>query len=233
METQKRLDSKGITLIELLVVLVISTILIGGIYRLFITQSKVYTIQDQVVEVQQNTRAAMEILLKDLRMTGFDNDRTPAVPVPSPPLTPDDHAITVMYEQDDALRQVRYWVDAGARLLRQETTNGVSNTEALLENVNALNFSYGTDENEDGIMDDRDGNQMLSLSDWVPQATVQKPKGDCRSCESDGETHAGESRFAEHGSTNLGFSHHASQSLNDVVNGGTTNDTENDKHPDE
>jgi len=176
METQMRLDSKGMTLIELLVVLVVSTILIGGIYRLFITQSKVYTIQDQVVEVQQNTRGAMELLLKDLRMTGFDNDRTPAVPVPSPPLTPDDHAITVMYEQNDALRQVRYWVDAGARLLRQETTNGVSNTEALLENVNALNFSYGTDENEDGIMDDRDGNQMLSLSDWVPQATVQSRK---------------------------------------------------------
>jgi prepilin-type N-terminal cleavage/methylation domain-containing protein len=176
METQKRFDSKGMTLIELLVVLVISTILIGGIYRLFVSQGKVYAIQDQVVEVQQNTRAAMEILLRDLRMTGFDNDRTPAVPVPSPPLVPEDHALTVMYEQNDALRQVRYWVDGGARLLRQETTNGVSNTEALLENVNALNFSYGTDENEDGIMDDRDGNQILSPNDWVPQATVQNRK---------------------------------------------------------
>jgi len=176
METQKRFDSKGMSLIELLVVLVICTILIGGIYRLFISQSKVYTAQEQVVEVQQNTRGAMEILLRDLRMTGFDNDRTPAIPVPSPPLTPEDHAITVMYEQSDALRQVRYWVDAGARLLRQETTNGVSNTEALLENVNALNFSYGIDENEDGIMDDRDANQMLSLNDWVPQATVQNRK---------------------------------------------------------
>jgi len=173
MDTQKRFDSKGMTLIELLVVLVISTILIGGIYRLFVSQSKVYTIQDQVVEVQQNTRAAMEIILRDLRMTGFDNDRTTAVIVPHPPLVPEDHAFTVMYEQNDALRQVRYWVDGGARLLRQETTNDVSNTEALLENVNALNCSYGTDENEDGIMDDRDGDQMLSLNDWVPQGTVQ------------------------------------------------------------
>jgi prepilin-type N-terminal cleavage/methylation domain-containing protein len=176
METQKRFDSKGITLIELLVVLVICTILIGGIYRLFISQSRAYTVQDRVVEVQQNTRAAMEILLRDLRMTGFDNDRTTAVIVPEPPLVPEDHAFTVMYEQNDALRQVRYWVDGGARLLRQETTNGVSNTEALLENVNALNFSYGTDENEDGIMDDRDGDEMLSLNDWVPQATVQNRK---------------------------------------------------------
>jgi len=171
-----RLDSKGVTLIELLVVLVISTILIGGIYRLFTSQNKVYTLQEQVVEVQQSTRAAMEILLKDLRMTGYDNDRTPAIPIPSPPLTPDNHAITVMYEQNDALRQVRYWVDGGARLLRQETANGISATEALLENVNALNFSYGIDENEDGIMDDRDGNQVLSLGDWAPQATAQNRK---------------------------------------------------------
>ena len=171
-----RLDAKGITLIELLVVLVVCTILIGGIYRLFTSQNKVYTVQEQVVEVQQNTRAAMEILLKDLRMTGYDNDRTPAIPIPSPPLTPDDQAITVMYEQNDALRQVRYWVDAGARLLRQETTNGVSNTEALLENVNALNFSYGTDENDDGIMDDRDADQILSLGDWAPRADAQNRK---------------------------------------------------------
>ena len=171
-----RLDAKGITLIELLVVLVVCTILIGGIYRLFTSQNKVYAVQEQVVEVQQNTRAAMEILLKDLRMTGYDNDRTPAIPIPSPPLTPDDQAITVMYEQNDALRQVRYWVDAGARLLRQETTNGVSNTEALLENVNALNFSYGTDENDDGIMDDRDADQILSLGDWAPRADAQNRK---------------------------------------------------------
>jgi Tfp pilus assembly protein PilW len=154
------------------VVLVICTILIGGIYRLFVSQSRAYTVQDQVVEVQQNTRAAMEILLRDLRMTGFDNDRTATVIVPDPPLVPEDHAFTVMYEQNDALRQVRYWVDGGARLLRQETINGVSNTEALLENVSALNFSYGTDENGDGVMDDRDGDQMLSLNDWVPQAAV-------------------------------------------------------------
>ena len=174
MET--RLDSKGMSLIELLVVLVICTILIGGIYRLFINQSRVYTVQEQVVEVQQNTRGAMEILLKDLRMTGFDNDRTPAVPIPSPPLTPADQAITVMYEQNDAVRQVHYWVDGGARLLRQETTNGVSNTEALLENVNGLTFSYGVDENEDGIMDDRDTNQVLSLGDWASEAVAQTRK---------------------------------------------------------
>jgi Tfp pilus assembly protein PilW len=39
---------------------------VGGFYRIFIAQSKAYTVQDQVVEVQQNVRNAMEILVKDL-----------------------------------------------------------------------------------------------------------------------------------------------------------------------
>ena len=46
--------NKGITLIELLVALVISGILVGGIYRTFIGQQKTYTVQERVVDMQQN-----------------------------------------------------------------------------------------------------------------------------------------------------------------------------------
>ena len=63
-------NKRGVTLIELLVALVIGGIVVAGIYRVFIAQSKAYTIQDQVVEVQQSIRSAMEILLRDLRMAG-------------------------------------------------------------------------------------------------------------------------------------------------------------------
>ena len=170
MKKQSRFNAHGMTLIELLVVLVICSMLIGGIYRLFIGQSKAYTIQDQVVEVQQNTRAAMEILLRDLRMTGFNDDRTPLVTVPRPPVVPEDHAITVFYEYDNAQYQIRYWVDGSSRLMRQETINGASTTQPLLENVEAFNLAYGVDENEDGAMDDRDHDG--TLDDWLSRAAV-------------------------------------------------------------
>ena len=65
------LGQKGFTLIELLVALVISFILIGGIYGTFTSQQKAYTIQDQVAEAQQNARMAMNILLRDIRMAGY------------------------------------------------------------------------------------------------------------------------------------------------------------------
>jgi type II secretory pathway pseudopilin PulG len=169
MDKSFRQNSKGITLIELLVVLVICTMLIGGIYRLFVSQSRAYTVQDQVVEVQQNTRLAMDVLLQDLRMVGYDNDTTAAVRVVQA-VVPEDHAVTVRYEHENAVREVRYWVDETFRLMRQRTHNGVTTTEPMVENVDAFDLSYGVDLDEDGAMDDTDHDGILD--DWVPAASA-------------------------------------------------------------
>ena len=74
MRTGWLFKEKGVTLIELLVTLIISAIVVGGIYRVFIAQTKAYTVQDQIVEIQQTVRSAMDILLRDLRMTGYYDD---------------------------------------------------------------------------------------------------------------------------------------------------------------
>lgn len=171
MTTQSIFKQKGVTLIELLVALVVCGIVIGAIYRLFVVQTRAYTIQDSVVEIQQSVRSAMEILLRDLRMTGFDDDSTAStVTVPTPIVTPvQDSDITVSYEYyDSSLAQyqrhtVRYWRDAGtSTLFRQRTINATAESaETLLENVDALTFTYGIDTDEDGDVDS-----------WVSAAAV-------------------------------------------------------------
>ena len=170
METAFRLNKKGLTLIELLVGLVICAIVVAGIYRLFIAQGKAYVVQDQVVEVQQNVRSAMEVMLRDLRMAGFDDDTTPLVTNPEPPVLPGDTSVTVRYEHGNAPYEVLYRLDAGSVLNRLETKNGVSTTETILENVDALTFSYGVDEDNDNAMDDRNGNGLAD--DWISAGTV-------------------------------------------------------------
>jgi len=65
--------NKGVTLIELLVALVISSILVGAIYRTFIGQQKTYTVQEQVVDMQQNVRATINRMMVEIRMAGFGN----------------------------------------------------------------------------------------------------------------------------------------------------------------
>ena len=165
-----RLNKKGITLIELLVALAICGMVMGGIYKVFTAQSKAYTVQDQVAEVQQSVRSAMEILLRDLRMAGFDNDSIlSTITINSPIANLSDHSITVNYEYyDKALAQyqkhtVAYWRDAGSStLIRQLTVDDVARPqETLLENVDNLNFRYGVDVNEDG-----------ALEDWVPAGSI-------------------------------------------------------------
>jgi prepilin-type N-terminal cleavage/methylation domain-containing protein len=63
--------NKGVTLIELMIALVISAILVGGTYSLFISQQRTYISQDQIVGAQQDGRAALIIMAKDIRMAGM------------------------------------------------------------------------------------------------------------------------------------------------------------------
>jgi len=64
---------KGITLIELLVALVISGFLLAAAYRTFIGQQKTFVVQEQVVDIQQNVRAAINRMMTELRMSSFGN----------------------------------------------------------------------------------------------------------------------------------------------------------------
>lgn len=64
----------GLTLIELLIALVLSSILTAVLYRAFISQQKTYTVQDQVVDMQQNVRIAMGQMTREIRMAGYGGD---------------------------------------------------------------------------------------------------------------------------------------------------------------
>ncbi|MBS3919540.1 MAG: PilW family protein [Deltaproteobacteria bacterium] len=155
------LNPKGITIIELLVALVIFAVVIAGTYRLFISQSRAYTVQDRVVETQQSIRSAMEVLLRDLRMTGFDNDSPDSKIDITTPLNVGTDQIIVDYEFDNTTRySVRYWRDAGFQTLRRKLTTHKDDgssvegpEETLLENVEDLQFTYGVDKDNSKVLD--------------------------------------------------------------------------------
>ena len=69
--TSESRKNQGLTLIELLVAMAISAILIAAIYRTFIGQHKTYTVQEQVVDMQQNVRVAINRMMREIRMAGF------------------------------------------------------------------------------------------------------------------------------------------------------------------
>jgi len=63
----------GLTLLELLVALVISVLVIAAVYRTFVRQQKSYSIQEDVVDIQQNARVALNRMVSEVRMAGFGN----------------------------------------------------------------------------------------------------------------------------------------------------------------
>jgi prepilin-type N-terminal cleavage/methylation domain-containing protein len=65
------LKKNGVTLIELLIALVLSSMLTAALYRVFISHQKIYTVQDQVAEMQQNIRIAMGQMTREIRMAGY------------------------------------------------------------------------------------------------------------------------------------------------------------------
>lgn len=61
----------GFTLVELLVVILIFGIFAGAVYSLYIAHMKTVITREEVLDVQQNVRIAMDRLSRDLRMAGF------------------------------------------------------------------------------------------------------------------------------------------------------------------
>ena len=62
----------GFTLVELLIALAISGIVMAGVYSAFKTQQDSYLAQEQVAEVQQNLRASINYMMRNIQMAGFD-----------------------------------------------------------------------------------------------------------------------------------------------------------------
>ncbi|MDY0270493.1 PilW family protein [Trichloromonas sp.] len=75
----------GFTLIELLIVMVVMGLVITSVYSLFINSKKTATTSEEVVDVQQNLRIAIDTLAGDIRMAGFllPNDTDPISSAPA------------------------------------------------------------------------------------------------------------------------------------------------------
>lgn len=63
---------QGFTIVELIIAMAMSLVVMGAIYSLFTTQQKSYIHQERVATVQQNLRAAMYMMSREIRMAGCD-----------------------------------------------------------------------------------------------------------------------------------------------------------------
>jgi prepilin-type N-terminal cleavage/methylation domain-containing protein len=93
--TQSLLSQAGHTLLEVLIALLIMGIVTTAIFQTYVVQHNNYTTQEEITNVQQNARAAIQELGKHARMAGF------ALPLGVAPIRPanaNPDSLTVTYK---------------------------------------------------------------------------------------------------------------------------------------
>lgn len=90
-------NRSGFTLIEVLIVAAMLGIVMGAIYSLYVTHQRTAYTQEEVVDVQQNLRIAMDSISRDIRMSGFliPKDANPRAPNPPPAPPGNDQTMPV------------------------------------------------------------------------------------------------------------------------------------------
>jgi len=146
-------NESGFSLVELMVVVAIASMMLAAMYGLFITLSRSYTTEEVKADAMQDVRAALNFMIRDIRMAGLDPKRTDKFGIEEANSTKilftsdlnsdgviDDEGGTAPLNQE----RVTYLFDLANNQLDQvlyEGTGSQSN-QPVLDNVIALNFSY-------------------------------------------------------------------------------------------
>ncbi|XOF32940.1 MAG: prepilin-type N-terminal cleavage/methylation domain-containing protein [Candidatus Electrothrix sp. YB6] len=136
-------DRHGFTLVELMVALAISSIIVAGIYAAYTSQQRINQAQDQIVEMQQNLRAGLDMMARELRMAGYDPDTTAGAGF-TVANEKEVEFTRVINEATGALETIHYDLydgySDGQNDLGREVNS--SNKRVLIENVENIEFLY-------------------------------------------------------------------------------------------
>lgn len=157
-------NNKGFTIVELLIVMGMSLIVMGGIYQVYYSQQKAYVLQDQTSAMQQNLRAAIYLMTRNIRMAGYS---TAGATAGLTAAAPNSIAFTMDLNGNgtttDPNENVTYRLyDAYGDGDNDLSMDSGSGNSPLAENMDVLNFVY-LDGNGTILDDDGNGNVIASI----------------------------------------------------------------------
>ena len=146
--------NKGFTLLEMMISIAVFGIIMTGIYQTFHYQQRSYLKQEQMVDAQQNLRAGLYFLTRDIKMAGYDPEGDADATITTANIAQLDFQVDGDGSGvigDAAMETVQYALtnDADAdgiadafpcSLGRQY--NGAGGFQPVCDNVEALEFCY-------------------------------------------------------------------------------------------
>jgi len=134
----------GFTLVEIMVSMVISSLVIAGVYGVYTIQQRSYTVQEQVTELQQRLRSAVDFMTRDMRMAGYNPDGACDVNKETNGiLTWTSDNFSFQYCENGEMNRIVYSMD-GSDLVRTLTVGSAGSgvPRKIAEGVDAIEFQY-------------------------------------------------------------------------------------------
>ena len=153
-------NDRGFTLIELLIAMAVGLIVLGAVYAVFTVQNKQLANQEQLTEIHQNARIAMEMMVHEISMAGYNQTTAPATITAVNRCTgtttasncagiTNAAANTISFAADingdgditDSNEHITYYLDTSDGALKRKSTLSAYG-QPVVENVESLNFIY-------------------------------------------------------------------------------------------
>ncbi len=129
-------SESGLTLVELMLALLLAILLMGGVFMAYNVNHKTSHVQSQITMMQQDLRAVMDIVEREVRMAGYDPGRSTTAGIIS--ADPGQISISMDINADGVLSGdqeiVNFRLDEDGNILR--------NSEVLAGEVTLLTFQY-------------------------------------------------------------------------------------------
>jgi len=141
---QKFKTAVGFTLMELLVAMTIGLIVLGGVAKTFTAQSRQNSAEEQIGQMQQNVRGALDLMLREIQMAGykpaggtFNGIQTSTSTTLRIKLDLDSSGVAT----DGATDDISYTFDNSTGLITR-TLNNTASSATLADNITACTFTY-------------------------------------------------------------------------------------------
>ena len=156
-----RVSNQGFTIVELLVGMALSLLAMGAVYSTFLSQQKSYVVQEQVAAMQQNLRAAMFYMQREIRMAGCDPLNTGNFGI----TTANANSITFSEDIDDGTvgNPPDGTLQAGENIIYSRSGGNLvrnvgGGNQAVAQNIDALDFVYLTGASPPVVLNPGGGN---------------------------------------------------------------------------
>jgi type IV pilus assembly protein PilW len=144
-QDRKARNDRGYTLVELMVAIAIGMIVMASVATTFTSQTRAYSAQEQINQMEQNARGALDIMSRELKMAGYKPNGgsvTGVVSYSSSSLTiqADLNADGAVSTSGSDNEQIAYAYDSTNKKITRQV--GTAAAATLAENISAFIFTY-------------------------------------------------------------------------------------------